>query len=73
MDSSLLYKGEEGASSVMRDQRRLNEIDSQVLIPQSFVTSVHALKHLCYHARHHDLHEPEEPKKRPGKKPGQKP
>jgi hypothetical protein len=56
MDSSLLYKGEEGASSVMRDQRRLNEIDSQVLIPQSFVTSVHALKHLCYHARHHDLH-----------------
>lgn len=45
-----------GASSVMRDQRRLNEIDSQVLIPQSFVMSVHALKHLCYHARHHDLH-----------------
>ncbi|SPO61847.1 protein of unknown function [Pseudomonas inefficax] len=49
-------RGGMGASSVMRDQRRTNEIDSQVLIPQSFVMSVHALKHLCYHARHHDLH-----------------
>jgi hypothetical protein len=57
MTGSLRYKGEGvGASSVMRGQRRRNEIDSQVLIAQSFVMSVHALKHICYHARHHDLH-----------------
>jgi len=41
-----------GASSVMRNQSRRNEIDSQVLIPQSFVMSIHALTHFCYHRRH---------------------
>jgi hypothetical protein len=44
-----------GASSVMRHQLSLNEIDSQVLIPQSFAMSVHALTHFCYHRRHQTI------------------
>jgi hypothetical protein len=56
MDSSLLKGGGMGASSLMRNQRSGNEIDSQVLIPQSFVMSVHGLTHFCYHAAIHDLH-----------------
>ncbi|CAI8934996.1 hypothetical protein EMIT047CA2_60259 [Pseudomonas soli] len=52
MDSSLLIRKGVGASSLMQSQLRLNEIDSQVLIPQRFVMSIHVLTHFCYHRCH---------------------
>jgi len=36
----------------MRTQDNFNDIDSQVLIAQSAVTTVHELIHLCYHRGH---------------------